>query len=34
MNAVFQEYAFDGGPYMGFTQSRDLYGDGSIVIVP
>ena len=34
MNAVFQEYAFDSGPYMGFTQSRDLYGDGSIVIVP
>jgi len=34
MNAVFQEYTFDGGPYMGFTQSRDLYGDGSIVIVP
>ena len=34
MNVVFQEYAFDGGPYMGFAQSRDLYGDGSIVIVP
>jgi glyoxylase-like metal-dependent hydrolase (beta-lactamase superfamily II) len=34
MNAVFQEYAFEGGPYMGFTRSRDLYGDGSIVIVP
>jgi glyoxylase-like metal-dependent hydrolase (beta-lactamase superfamily II) len=34
MNAVIQEYEFDGGPYMGFTQSHDLYGDGSIVIVP
>jgi glyoxylase-like metal-dependent hydrolase (beta-lactamase superfamily II) len=34
MNAVFQEYAFDGGPYIGFSRSRDLYGDGSIVIVP
>jgi len=34
MNAVFQEYAFDGAPYMGFDQSRDLYGDGSVVIVP
>jgi glyoxylase-like metal-dependent hydrolase (beta-lactamase superfamily II) len=34
MNAVFQEYSFDGGPYLGFTQSRDLYADGSIVIVP
>ena len=34
MNAAFQVYAFEDGPYMGFTQSRDLYGDGSIVIVP
>ena len=34
MNAVFQEYTFNDGPYLGFTQSRDLYGDGSIVIVP
>jgi len=34
MDAVFQQYAFDGGPYLGFAQSRDLYGDGSIVIVP
>jgi glyoxylase-like metal-dependent hydrolase (beta-lactamase superfamily II) len=34
MNAAFQEYAFDDGPYMGFAQSRNLYGDGSIVIVP
>jgi len=32
--ALFQEYAFDGGAYLGFAQSRDLYGDGSIVIVP
>jgi len=31
---VFQEYGFEGGPYLGFTQSHDLYGDGSIVIVP
>jgi glyoxylase-like metal-dependent hydrolase (beta-lactamase superfamily II) len=31
---VFQEYTFDGGPYLGFAQSHDLYGDGSIVIVP
>jgi glyoxylase-like metal-dependent hydrolase (beta-lactamase superfamily II) len=31
---VFQEYAFEGGPYLGFAQSHDLYGDGSIVIVP
>jgi glyoxylase-like metal-dependent hydrolase (beta-lactamase superfamily II) len=34
MKVVFQEYSLNGGPYMGFNQSRDLYGDGSIVIVP
>jgi glyoxylase-like metal-dependent hydrolase (beta-lactamase superfamily II) len=30
----FQDYAFDGGPYLGFDRSHDLYGDGSIVAVP
>jgi len=30
----FQDYGFEGKPYLGFDQSRDLYGDGSIVIVP
>jgi glyoxylase-like metal-dependent hydrolase (beta-lactamase superfamily II) len=30
----FEEYGFDGGRYLGFGQSHDLYGDGSIVIVP
>jgi len=30
----FQDYALDGGPYLGFDRSHDLYGDGSIVIVP
>jgi glyoxylase-like metal-dependent hydrolase (beta-lactamase superfamily II) len=29
-----REYAFDGGPYLGFDHSHDLYGDGSMVIVP
>ena len=29
-----REYAFDGGPYLGFAHSHDLYGDGSMVIVP
>jgi len=29
----FQDYPFDGGPYLGFDRSHDLYGDGSIVIV-
>jgi len=28
------DYAFDGGRYLGFDQSHDLYGDGSIVMVP
>src|SRR5262249_26402311 len=28
-----REYAFDGGPYLGFDRSHDLYGDGSIVMV-
>ena len=29
-----REYGFDGGPYLGFDRSHDLYGDGSLVIVP
>lgn len=28
------EYAFEDGAYLGFSRSRDVYGDGSIVIVP
>jgi N-acyl homoserine lactone hydrolase len=32
--AAFREYGFDGEPYLGFAESHDLYGDGSIVIVP
>jgi len=30
----WQDYTFDGGPYLGFDRSHDLYGDGSIVMVP
>ena len=30
----WQEYMFDGGRYLSFDQSHDLYGDGSIVMVP
>jgi glyoxylase-like metal-dependent hydrolase (beta-lactamase superfamily II) len=30
----YEEYAFDGGPYLGFPKSHDVYGDGAIVIVP
>jgi glyoxylase-like metal-dependent hydrolase (beta-lactamase superfamily II) len=33
-DAHWQEYAFDGGPYLGFARSHDVYGDGSIVVVP
>ncbi|HSP96400.1 MAG TPA: MBL fold metallo-hydrolase [Candidatus Dormibacteraeota bacterium] len=30
----YEEYRFDGGPYLGFPASHDVYGDGSIVVVP
>ena len=30
----YEEYAFDGGPYLGFPRSHDVYGDGAIVVVP
>ncbi|WP_434425125.1 MBL fold metallo-hydrolase [Nannocystis pusilla] len=30
----YEEYRFDGGPYLGFPASHDLYGDGAIVVVP
>ena len=33
-SAVYEEYAFEGAPYLGFSASHDLYGDGSIVVVP
>src|SRR3974390_3093211 len=29
-----EEYGFEGGPYLGFPSSHDVYGDGSIVVVP
>ncbi|MEY9877611.1 N-acyl homoserine lactone hydrolase [Streptacidiphilus sp. MAP12-33] len=28
------EYRFDGPPYLGFPASFDVYGDGSVVVVP
>jgi glyoxylase-like metal-dependent hydrolase (beta-lactamase superfamily II) len=28
------EYEFNGSPYLGFPSSFDVYGDGSVVIVP
>jgi len=30
----YEEYAFEGGPYLGFPKSHDVYGDGAIVVVP
>jgi glyoxylase-like metal-dependent hydrolase (beta-lactamase superfamily II) len=30
----YVEYGFEGGSYLGFPASHDVYGDGSIVIVP
>jgi glyoxylase-like metal-dependent hydrolase (beta-lactamase superfamily II) len=29
-----EEYGFEGGPYLGFPASHDVYGDGSIMVVP
>ncbi len=29
-----ETYSFEGGPYLGFPHSHDVYGDGSIVVVP
>jgi glyoxylase-like metal-dependent hydrolase (beta-lactamase superfamily II) len=33
-DSTWEEYAFDGGPYLGFPRSHDVYGDGAIVVVP
>lgn len=30
----WRDYAFDHGPYLGFDRSLDVWGDGSVVIVP
>jgi N-acyl homoserine lactone hydrolase len=30
----YKLYDFEGGPYLGFPQSHDVWGDGSVVIVP
>lgn len=31
---AIKPYAFDGGPYLGFAASCDIWSDGSIVLVP
>lgn len=33
-NVNYKAYEFEGGPYLGFPKSHDVYGDGSVVIVP
>jgi glyoxylase-like metal-dependent hydrolase (beta-lactamase superfamily II) len=30
----YKPYDFEGGPYLGFPKSHDVWGDGSVVIVP
>jgi glyoxylase-like metal-dependent hydrolase (beta-lactamase superfamily II) len=30
----YKTYEFESGPYLGFPQSHDVWGDGSLVIVP
>ena len=32
--ARWEVYGFDDKPYFGFPRSRDVYGDGAIVVVP
>ena len=32
--ARYQEYDFEGGDYLGFPKSHDVYGDGALVVVP
>lgn len=31
---TYKAYDFPDGPYLGFPRSRDVFGDGSVVIVP
>lgn len=33
-NIKYDQYEYEGGPYLGFPKSHDVYGDGSIVVVP
>lgn len=32
--AKYETYAFEATPYLGFSESYDYYGDGSVVLVP
>lgn len=33
-NVNYKEYSFNDGPYLGFPASFDVWGDGSVVLVP
>jgi len=33
-NVNYQVYDFEDGPYLGFSRSHDVYGDGALVVVP
>jgi len=33
-NVNYVEYGFEGGAYLGFPASHDVYGDGALVVVP
>lgn len=33
-HAHYEPYAFEGGPYLGFPRSHDVWGDGALVVVP
>jgi N-acyl homoserine lactone hydrolase len=33
-NINYRQYDYEGGPFLGFPRSHDVYGDGSVVIVP
>lgn len=32
--ARYEVYGFEGGAYLGFPRSHDVFGDGSVVVVP
>jgi N-acyl homoserine lactone hydrolase len=32
--AHYEEYGFEGGPYLSFPRSHDVFGDGAVVVVP
>ena len=34
LNVNYKEYGFEGGAFLGFARSHDVYGDGAVVIVP